>query len=237
MLNLEGLKQLRGVGVSRARAILHYKNSAGPIHNVQQLAQVSGLGPTLAADIAAQVTFGRPADTLPATGSDVLVTTGQVVMDSGCRRSVAGQKWHRKTQRKLQKMGLAPVRRSINEDFRFGDDLCVTATCSWIYPAGLFGAGNGRLDIAEIPIDACPALISRNCLSSMDARIDFGRGVYDVGCVGKEGVPLELAPGTGHPVLNICEFSPEHPVDECFLLPGEHLHVISSSSTGGTRKT
>ena len=46
---------------------------------------------------------------------------GKVIPDSGCKRSVAGQKWHRRMKQSLAKEGLQPIEIEIDEQFRFGD--------------------------------------------------------------------------------------------------------------------
>ena len=35
---------LKGVGLKKAEAIIHYRNTYGPFHDIQELAEVSGIG-------------------------------------------------------------------------------------------------------------------------------------------------------------------------------------------------
>ena len=72
-----------------------------------------------------------------------------MIADSGCKRSVASAKWHRRMRRKLEKHGLQPVRQDTRERFRFGDGRVVKATCKWKYPMGLSGK-HGMVTIAEV---------------------------------------------------------------------------------------
>ena len=44
-----------------------------------------------------------------------------MVLDSGCRRSVAGPRWHATIQKACSEVGLVPVKRGVNETFKFGD--------------------------------------------------------------------------------------------------------------------
>ena len=46
-------------------------------------------------------------------------TEPMVIMDSGCRRSVAGRDWHSKMIKWTQKNGLQPQTKTIKEAFEF----------------------------------------------------------------------------------------------------------------------
>ena len=50
-----------------------------------------------------------------------------MIADSGCKRSVAGKKWHKQMRKTLANLGLKPVMREIKERFRFGDGKVLTA--------------------------------------------------------------------------------------------------------------
>ena len=76
----------------------------------------------------------------------------KMIMDSGCRRNLAGWKWHWQMRTRLADQGL--IARAINDKFRFGDG----KPRPWLYLAGLFGQ-QGAVDVAEVATD-CPALLS-----------------------------------------------------------------------------
>ena len=62
----------------------------------------------------------------PAYWADIKDT--QMVIDSGCRRCVAGRAWHEEFQETIAKMGFKGVAREIKESFRYGDGRVVQAT-------------------------------------------------------------------------------------------------------------
>eukprot|EP00972_Heterocapsa_arctica_P066757 9850881-Heterocapsa_arctica.AAC.1 len=62
-----------------------------------------------------------------------------MIIDTGCRRSVAGTKWHERMQKHLDKNGMKTVRKDIDEKFRFGDDEVLVAGTAWVYPIGIGG--------------------------------------------------------------------------------------------------
>ena len=91
--------------------------------------------------------------------------TTEMVMDSACRRCVAGDRWHKAMRSWLAKRGLCPVKRAIDEDFRFGDDQTCHADVAWVYPAGVFGK-HGMIEVAEVNLRT-PPLLSRRALSDL----------------------------------------------------------------------
>ncbi len=48
------------------------------------------------------------------------ISATEIIADSGCRRSVANETWHRQLQEYLATQGLQPFKREIDEEFRFG---------------------------------------------------------------------------------------------------------------------
>ena len=86
-----------------------------------------------------------------------------MIADSGCKRSVAGPKWHARMTQACHDRGLKPQRREVGESSKFGDGDVVYATESYVYPIGIYGARMGKLDVAYIDRD-CPGLMSRGAL-------------------------------------------------------------------------
>eukprot|EP00975_Prorocentrum_lima_P020197 4253408-Prorocentrum_lima.AAC.1 len=66
-------------------------------------------------------------------------------MDTGCRRAVAGPRWHQDMQQSCERNGLEPQRRNVTESFIFGDGDTVLAHEARIYPVGI-GKSSGQLD-------------------------------------------------------------------------------------------
>eukprot|EP00972_Heterocapsa_arctica_P045141 6664829-Heterocapsa_arctica.AAC.1 len=73
-----------------------------------------------------------------------------MIIDTGCRRSVAGTKRHDRMQKHLDKNGMKAVRKAIDEKFRFGDDEVLAVGTAWVYPIGIGGV-HGEIEIAHIP--------------------------------------------------------------------------------------
>eukprot|EP00972_Heterocapsa_arctica_P004081 606453-Heterocapsa_arctica.AAC.1 len=72
-----------------------------------------------------------------------------MIIDTGCRRSVAGTKRHVRMQEHLEQNGLKAVRKNIDEKFRFGDDVVIAASTAWIYPLCINGM-IGEIEIAHV---------------------------------------------------------------------------------------
>ena len=52
----------------------------------------------------------------------------EMIIDSGCRRSVAGRAWHGRFQQTLSANGLRGVKRDTADTFRYGDGQVVRGT-------------------------------------------------------------------------------------------------------------
>ena len=92
--------------------------------------------------------------------------TGDIITDPGCMRSCAGKKWHRRMQKKLEKDGLCPVARKVDESFKYGDGEILPAKTSYLYAVGVTGK-NGALDIAEVEKEEAPPLMSRRAMKDL----------------------------------------------------------------------
>eukprot|EP00972_Heterocapsa_arctica_P038890 5730697-Heterocapsa_arctica.AAC.1 len=62
-----------------------------------------------------------------------------MIIDTGCRRSVAGTKWHTRMQLHLARHGLQAVQENIDEEFLFVNDAEVAAQVAWTYPLCING--------------------------------------------------------------------------------------------------
>ncbi len=158
---------------------------------------------------------GTVAEPAPVAVEDVLFTDtrGRVILDSGCRRTVAGTRWHEETQAWMRERGLQPVRNECRERFRFGDGRVVPAVCSWTYPCGVYGT-NGMLNVAEVRTD-CPPLLSLQSMKEMGVVLDFANAQVTVQGHTK---PMETMP-SGRPIVRIDEYADDAtPFDEDFCL-------------------
>ncbi len=123
---------------------------------------------------------------------------GEIIIDSGCRRSVANARWHAGLQRALQKQGLQGHQVERIQRFRFGSGHEETATESWDYPCR-WGLKLGSLTIALVKNDSTLSLLSRRALKDLKVSVDFGRNLVQIG--DQQALPLKFR--GGHPVLKI----------------------------------
>ena len=78
------------------------------------------------------------------TGTELDAT--EMILDSGCRRSLAGRDWHKRMQGRIKEIGLHAIKRPSKDRFRYGDGTVVEGTCSWVYPVSIRGhQGSSRL--------------------------------------------------------------------------------------------
>jgi hypothetical protein len=139
-------------------------------------------------------------------------TKGRVIPDSGCRRSVAGKRWHDEIQERLAARGLRPVEMPCSDLFRFGDGRVVKATRSWKYPVGIYGR-NGVLNMAEVPKD-CPPLLSYRCMGELGVVMNFRDQALTVE---GETRPMQKL-SSGHPALDVEDYDEKGLFDEEFLV-------------------
>jgi len=100
-------------------------------------------------------------------------TDQKVIPDSGCRRSVARKRWHNSMRAALAKKGLTPVRRDIEENFKFGDGRVERSSTAVVYPVGFYGS-HGSIDVAEVSSE-CPPFLSVETMGKLGVVLDFCR--------------------------------------------------------------
>ena len=137
----------------------------------------------------------------PAYWADIKDT--QMVIDSGCRRCVAGRAWHEKFQETIAKMGFKGVAREIKESFRYGDGRVVQATRAWRYPAGI-NKKNGSIDIAEVDEDT-PPLLSRKALTDMGVILNFADGTMTIKAANLDSAKMDFS-NSGHALLDVGDY-------------------------------
>ena len=64
----------------------------------------------------------------------VTMQKGHIMLDTGCKKSVAGRQWHRDFQKELESLGMQGKEIQTTESFRFGDGRVVTSQKTWVYP-------------------------------------------------------------------------------------------------------
>ncbi len=133
---------------------------------------------------------------------------GTAMADTGCRRAVGGETWHREFQAALDDRGESCRSVACNEVFLFGPGKSIRATRRWIYPVGVHG-NRGELRIAEVPA-VVPGLIGPDELSNWETEIHVTDGT-----IGIHGVRAPLRSSEfGHPCINLLDFSgPENEVE------------------------
>ena len=94
-----------------------------------------------------------------------------LILDSGCRRSVAGTNRHFNMHHWLKNQGLKPVIRLVNKSFEFGGGEVLTATRAFIYPV-IINDHLVKVDIAKVPGN-CPPLISSSVTKTLGVTIDY----------------------------------------------------------------
>eukprot|EP00971_Amphidinium_carterae_P313144 6223349-Amphidinium_carterae.2 len=98
---------------------------------------------------------------------DEMATT--VVLDSGCKRSVAGCDWHKETHQSFLDSGIKTKKVAKQAQFRFGDDEIVPSYEAWQYPL-VRGKHVIVFEFAEVA-SHCPALVSMDAMEFMQITI------------------------------------------------------------------
>ena len=121
-----------------------------------------------------------------------------IILDSGCRRSVAGTNWHFNMHHWLKNQGLKPVIRLVNESFEFGGGEVLTATRAFIYPV-IINDHLIEVDIAEVTGN-CPPLLSSSAMKTLGVIMDYEKQFLTIRACNSTNLPLKESSG-GHPIL------------------------------------
>ena len=138
-----------------------------------------------------------PSEEFPTNHADL---TENMIADSRCKRIVAGSQWHNDMRKELAKVGPKPIKKDIDEKFRFGDGKVVRASKSWIYPTGMYGQ-HGQINVAEVPRQ-CPPLLSHKAMEELGMVLDFDNLTTSIRSAGVLDKPM-LRADSGHPILKI----------------------------------
>ena len=133
----------------------------------------------------------------------------QVILDTGCRTAVAGEKWHLRFREELKRCGLGWEEVPHHEIFRFGAGAPVVSRKAAIYPVVLGSTGElSWLRLAVVSntstdnrVDQCPALVGPSELARWRINFNFAEGQLTIG---DKSMVMTLSE-TRHPVLPVCE--------------------------------
>ncbi|CAK0875126.1 unnamed protein product, partial [Prorocentrum cordatum] len=153
--------------------------------------------------------------------NDVLwddIGTTELINDSGCRRSVAGHEWHDNLQTHLKSLGLQPVKKDINEEFRFGGGDVAVSTESYVYPAGINGT-HGVIEVARVE-GRTPPLLSQQAMQDLGVIVNYRKKVMDIEEAGVFKKPIKQS-RSGHFLVDIGEYGNPNEFPECFHINGK----------------
>jgi hypothetical protein len=131
----------------------------------------------------------------------VSMQKGHIMLDTGCKKSVAGRQWHQDFQKELESLGMKGKEIQATESFRFGDGRVVTSKKTWVYPVGISGVST-TLEICEVDGE-CPGLLDFGCMTRWRMMFNFQEKTYSA--FGKEPKPMNMT-SSGHPQMNLLEF-------------------------------
>ena len=171
-------------------------------------------------------------------------TLGKLILDSGCKFSVAGSSWHRAMETTLKKYGLQPQPsifideegREYREDpgsFRFGDGKVIPGVQVLWYPLGVFGR-NIHVPIAEVACE-CPPLMSIKAMRDLGLILNFKADTTTIGEVTRKMTKM----ASGHPCVRVDEYDYDQMYDDFRLgssrwprAPGAGYQVDTPPSEG-----
>ena len=130
-----------------------------------------------------------------------------VILDTGCRTSVAGALWHKAYQSQLREKQLPFHEVSHMKIFRFGAGEPVVSRRAFVYPVELGASGQlSWLRLAEVcntesdnRVEQCPALIGPSELARWKVELNFETGMT---VIAGHAVPTEMSE-TRHPILRV----------------------------------
>ena len=127
---------------------------------------------------------------------------GFIMIDTGCKASVAGQEWHNDMTEMVERHGLGRLIQDIEqqEKFRFGDGRTLLSTTRRIYPVGI----RRKLNMLSVSVvdGACPGLMSYAQMQALEVVISVRD--QQVELLGEWG-PLFMS-NSGHPLIRLDEY-------------------------------
>ena len=131
---------------------------------------------------------------------------GLAILDSGCTRTMHGEKWATQFEQALHELGLSSESRPKNQAFRgIGGQL--NSDTVKVFPVGIAGI-HGELHSAETPGNA-PLLLSRPFMQELGTVIDLANSTVSFLKLGVKNCPL-IETSRGHLAINLLDFDKEH---------------------------
>ena len=132
------------------------------------------------------------------------INPGMAIMDSGCRTSVAGIRWHEEFQKLLQSRGLTWHEEVEDETFKFGAGDPEVSQRAFIYPIGIHGHNDlVRMSCVGGGASDCPGLIGPSEMSRWGVVMDFAARKI---CMKDTWKPMLLT-ATRHPAVFFLDFA------------------------------
>ena len=142
-------------------------------------------------------------------GVALVSSPGKAVLDSGCGKTIIGEKTLENFKEILSKQGLHHVPMTAESNlFRFGNGACETSTMVASLPICL-GGRRGVVKAAVVKGEA-PLLLSRPAMKSLQATLDFDADQI-VLFEDRRAIPLETNEA-GQYTLDVCAFPAAQPV-------------------------
>lgn len=135
------------------------------------------------------------------TRPDTVVTMdSRGIWDSGCRRTVAGDRWLKLYVQEVTARGYRVEWEPEKVSFKFGNQGMLQSEKCYLLPVAFYGV-LCILRVSEVPGN-CPLLISEESMRDLGVTLHFKEKLIDVGELNLYACPLEYHE-SGHPVVTL----------------------------------
>ena len=163
----------------KLKRVLYYSMDHGAMMVGEDLQEVYNMGPSL--------------------------SPGEVIVDTGCRTSVAGCAWHKMHQAAIRRLGLQFFEVGQEETFRFGAGPPILSRKAYLYPCFTHGQPTWlRISEVDGAAASCPGLVGPSEMARWSVELRFSDRTM---VVFGEQRPMCLSV-TRHPVLQLLEIQP-----------------------------
>jgi hypothetical protein len=163
----------------KLKRVLYYSMDHGAMMVGEDLQEVYNMGPSL--------------------------SPGEVIVDTGCRTSVAGCAWHKMHQAAIRRLGLQFFEVGQEETFRFGAGPPILSRKAYLYPCFTHGQPTWlRISEVDGAAASCPGLVGPSEMARWSVELHFSDRTM---VVFGEQRPMCLSV-TRHPVLQLLEIQP-----------------------------
>ncbi len=119
--------------------------------------------------------------------------------------------------------GLQPLKREIDEEFRFGGGDTVKSKESFIYFIGI-NQQRATIEVASVP-GSTPTLLSQDSMGDMGMLVNYGKRTMDIPRAKIRNKPIRHSP-SGHMLLNIYEYEDPKKVHRTFQVASRALDPV-----------